>query len=113
MKISATIFILVLSFLTVQPLFSSMHHVEKKTCCMKQKMDCPREKQQSGNAGQCDNNKCNPFMACSSGNFYIAVEGVIESHINTIKSKKILAFDDNRLASCLSDSWHPPELTQV
>jgi hypothetical protein len=112
-KTSASIFFLILSFLTVQPLLSSTKTVEKKHCCLKKTMDCLTNKQKSKNTGQCDNNRCNPFMACVSGNFYVVANGPVVSYAALLQKAEIDTVNDNRLASCLSDCWHPPEINIV
>ena len=108
MKLPASIFLLLLSFLTIQPLFSSIRPVQKKHCCLKMKMNCPK-KQSSNDAGKCDGSKCNPFMACASGNFYNIAMGFTEICCLDKRSEKILPENDNRLSANLSDCWHPPE----
>ncbi len=41
-------------------------------------MNCHKKDQQSGNDNnnKCENNSCNPFMACAYGNFYLAEKSV-------------------------------------
>jgi hypothetical protein len=80
---------------------------------MKRKMDCPEDPQKSKDTGRCDPNMCNPFMACASGNFYIMENELAESYMVLPHSEKINTVNDNRLASCLSDCWHPPEVIIV
>jgi hypothetical protein len=77
---------------------------------MKGKMDCPADQQNSKDTGRCDPNMCNPFMACASGNFYIMENGTAESYAVLPSNEKMSTVNDNRLASCLSDCWHPPEI---
>jgi hypothetical protein len=109
MKILAAILIILLAFLVVQPLFST---IEKPTvsmkCCTKSKPNCGENKEPGQDSG-CENDRCNPFMSCTTGNFY-----VIESFFsnNTLFSKenvKPFLSDDNRLLTRLSECWHPPE----
>jgi len=109
MKISAAIFLLILSFLTIQPLFSSNNHVAKKTCCMKMKKNCTAGKQSRSTPIKCETGKCNPFMACALGNFYTAGKSFAANPLFIQWSEKILPQNDNRLASGLFECWHPPE----
>jgi hypothetical protein len=106
-KIAATIFLLMISFLTVQPLLSSIKPVAKKSCSMK--TSCHRE-ESSKNSGKCGADKCNPFMACAYGNFYTVERNFTSIHLVIKRSEKILPANDNRLAFYLTDCWHPPEI---
>jgi hypothetical protein len=108
-KINASIFLLLLTFLTAQPLFSSVKPVEKKSCCKKMNISCSKAKHSSDKPVKCDPNRCNPFMACASGNFYTIEKSFFKSYLIITRSKKIIPENDNRLSSCLSDCWHPPE----
>jgi hypothetical protein len=109
MKISAAIFLLIISFLTVQPLFSSLNRPVKKACCLKIKADCTAGKQAHDIPVRCDAGKCNPFMACASGNFYTTGKSFAEHSLLFKWTEKIHPQNDNRLAFCLFECWHPPE----
>lgn len=109
MKIVASIFLLPLTFLTLQPLFSSRQKATKMMCCGKM-MKCHKQKQQPDKENKCERSGCNPFMACASGNFYNIDKDIIDYLIKGSKIEKITAINDNRLASSLSECWHPPEL---
>jgi hypothetical protein len=73
-------------------------------------MKCHKQKQQSNKNEKCGSNGCNPFMACASGNFYNLNKDITEWIIIGSKTEKIASINDNRLASSLSECWHPPEL---
>jgi len=75
---------------------------------MKMKMKSPK-KQSCGHQGTCDGNKCNPFMACALGNFYTIERIFSESLLFPNWNQKIQPENDNRLATNLSECWHPPE----
>src|ERR1700733_15292568 len=109
MKISASIFLLIIAFLTIQPLLASFNHSDKKACCIKKKTSCHKSKQAPGKPLTCDNTKCNPFMACATGNFYTVTKSFADHLIFSRWSKKIHPQNDHRLAVCLVDCWHPPE----
>jgi hypothetical protein len=72
-------------------------------------MTCHENKKPSGKAGKCDDGKCNPFMACASGNFYMMEKGINAFALIPTSVDKLTGVNDNRSASCLSDCWHPPE----
>jgi hypothetical protein len=72
-------------------------------------MSCNKHKQSPNKPGQCDPNKCNPFMTCAAGNFYTIVKSNLESHAVINWAEKIIPQNDNRLATCICDFWHPPE----
>jgi hypothetical protein len=76
---------------------------------MKMKDSCHQKKEQPKKSGSCDKNNCNPFMACASGNFYTLEKNYIESHSVFTWGEKVTPENDNRLAKCLCDCWHPPE----
>jgi len=97
----------VLTFLTLQPMFSSQQTISKMQCCSKAK--CHRGKQQPSKNEKCENNGCNPFLACAYGNFYLINKNIFTFNPTAIKKEKMAAMDDNRLATKLSDCWHPPQ----
>ena len=105
MKITSTIFLLVFSFLVIQPLFGTRVKEEKKECCQKR---CPNEKKQS-KKNDCQPNGCNPFMPCIYGNFYLLEKSYVVFTGIENKKAKLFFYNDNRLCSNLSDCWHPPE----
>ena len=109
MRVSATIFLLLISFLTIQPLFSSVNHATKKQCCMKMNSGCNKSKQSDSKPLKCETGKCNPFMACILGNFYTVAKSYTGHDILILRSDKVFPQNDHRLASSSSDCWHPPE----
>ena len=108
MKAAASIFLTLFVVLTLQPAFgSSKENLPERKCCKKV---CTKEKKEPKQKKDCEKNNCNPFMSCSSGNFYFQEKQfslVVPERI--IKQKFILS-NDNRLATNSSKCWHPPEL---
>jgi len=104
-KIIAFILLLLVGFFSIQPLLSSQSTVAKMKCCSKT-MKCHKKKQSASNP--CENNACNPFMACAYGNFYLAEKTVFEFTALLINAGRLAPVNDNRLSETLSDCWHPP-----
>ena len=78
---------------------------------MKMKMSSQRSKQTPGQSEKCNPDKCNPFMACSLGNFFLIEKKTVIANLVIAWNKIIFPENDNRLASGLSACWHPPEST--
>jgi hypothetical protein len=76
---------------------------------MKMEKSCHKSEQAHGRPGKCDNTNCNPFMACATGNFYTVEKSFAEYHLIFQWSEKMHPRDDNRLAFCMFECWHPPE----
>jgi hypothetical protein len=76
---------------------------------MKMRMSCHKSKQTPDQSKKCNPDQCNPFMACSLGNFFLIERKTIESSVVIARIKKIFPENDNRLAYGLSECWHPPE----
>ena len=110
MKVPAYIFIIVLSFLTLQPAFSSDQKNIEVQCCKKDFCN-KRGDEKPDKKNNCGNNGCNPFMACAYGNFFLIGKSSICFTYTPIAGKKIIALNDNRIATMFSDCWHPPETT--
>jgi hypothetical protein len=107
MKLSAVIFILPLSFLMIQPVFNTQQSVDQLQCCSK--MNCHKKNHTANKNEKCGNNACNPFMACAYGNFFTNDNSSYCLTIYGIGKERIGIANDNRLYTCLSDCWHPPE----
>jgi hypothetical protein len=117
-KLIASIFLCLVAFFTVQPLISSRGMLAGEQaiapamhCCAKM-MKCPKKSRPASNGsnrGKCDENGCNPFMACAYGNFYLPAKGGLIFFMIAPEKEKKIALNDNRLSSSLSESWHPPE----
>lgn len=108
MKIVACFFSLLLGFLTVQPILSGREkNAERIECCSPKK--CQKPDSPAPEKNDCASTACNPFMACVLGNFYTNEVFIVQSVSFTVKKQKILAVNDNRLLTRLSDCWHPPE----
>jgi hypothetical protein len=111
MKIPACILIFLLAFLTVQPLFSTVEKPSKAMqCCSKAKAKCEKSKGPGEKEKGCENNRCNPFMSCTTGNFYVVESFYTNNSLFAIERIKPFLTDDNRLLTRLSECWHPPEL---
>lgn len=76
---------------------------------MKMKMACHKTTKIPAKPVKCDDAKCNPFMACASGNFYTVAKSLSGQPFIFQWNEKILPENDNRLAYCLFECWHPPE----
>jgi hypothetical protein len=107
MKLFAVIFILPLAFLTIQPVLDTQQQVDQMQCCSK--MKCHKKNQSPKKKEQCENNACNPFMACAYGNFFTNDNNLYSLTVYGIRKRKTEIVNDNRLSSSLSDCWHPPE----
>ena len=102
----ATICTVIVGFLIFQPAFTEPVEIEKMQCCSEDKC-IPGSGEKSQN--DCNSDGCNPFMACSMGNFFL-VERIIASPFFSYAAKqKIIAVNDNRLSDKISECWHPPE----
>jgi hypothetical protein len=107
MKVSAVIFILPLSFLMVQPVLNTQQSVGQMQGCSK--MKCHKKNQKPNKSEKCENNACNPFMACAYGNFFTNDNNIYSLILYGIIKEKIITINDNRVSTCSSDCWHPPE----
>ena len=110
MKFTAAIFFLLISFLTVQPLFSSQVTAKEGSACCK-KMDAAKKnscnRSSSKPSGDCEH--CNPFMACSSCNFFKPDNHFQLSIPLELPNKNINFLRQTYHSSYLADCWHPPE----
>ena len=116
-KALASTLILIWGTLLVQPLFEDFSkQLSKTSCsqralvksaCSKGKCDAPKP---SKDNKDCDGSRCNPLMACPTGNFFLF--GYLHLSISPIsepREKTILA-NDNRISKPISECWHPPEI---
>jgi hypothetical protein len=88
-------------------MFVSQQAVAKMQCGSK--MKCHKEKQQPCRNEKCENNGCNPFMACAYGNFFLINKNSFAFNLPQMKKSKMVTINDNRLSNKLSDCWHPPQ----
>jgi len=108
MKTAAYIFTFIYSFMLLQPLFNSQQKKADIVCCSKD--SCPKkEKQEPRKKDRCENQGCNPFMACVYGNFFLMQKQSTTLISLKITTQKITAVNDNRVITNLSNCWHPPE----
>jgi hypothetical protein len=116
-------FILIFTLLQAQPLFISNELKEEKACASPKEQGCTKKKTSSCSRAKCtlpirsdekedcNNNGCNPFVPCSIGLCCYVVENFYSYSTSFIFSKqRLMLFDDNRIASGLSECWHPPEV---
>ena len=104
MKLAVTILTLILAFLTVQPVFSSLNQQEETRCCIKNKK-CPEQ-----NKNNCDQTACNPLRVCVYGSPFVIENSTTDILIPTVPAQRIKAINDNRTSSRLSECWHPPRM---
>jgi hypothetical protein len=112
MKIIAFIFLLLVGFLIIQPALSSTQKTYaskimcmKGMCCAKKHCSKKAEKEKSEN----DCNKCNPFMACAYGNFFVNELPFDYTAIVSMISTKLILTNDKVISSYIADCWHPPK----
>lgn len=99
-----------LAFLLVQPIMGVQGETCEAMCSGEMNSKCPVQEDDAPEKNGCATNQCNPFMSCSSGNFYI-VEGFFIDNAPLIgKAAKLVSINDNRILSSVSECWHPPEL---
>ena len=108
MKIAAAIFAIIITSLTIQPIFSSQEKVGNSQCCLTEKCQKGEKKEKPR---KCDNNGCNPFMACTLGNFFFNEKQFVLSTLGNLPRQKMIVANDNRISGKLSDFWHPPEMS--
>jgi len=112
MKIIASIFLILVGFLIVQPAISSNQktNAAKPICmqnvCSMKKKHCNRKLNDENN----DCSKCNPFMACAYGNFFINEMPFEQTNSFLILTKRIITPNVRILSYYIADCWHPPEL---
>src|SRR4026208_772835 len=109
MRIAASIMLVLYMVLLFQPLFGSPR-VEKKpvasSCCSKSKCQKPSPESEKKD---CENNRCNPFMGCVSGNWFEVSISNIAITSPIVPEVKSFLFNDNRILHNISECWHPPE----
>jgi len=103
MKVGAFIFLSIVCFLIIEPLFAIVDTAKPKCgatkCC---------KKTGSKKSSKEENKDCNPFMGCSSCNLFIIAKPVSYLHSVIIAKRKIIIRNDNRIVQHLSECWHPP-----
>ena len=108
MKIAAAIFAFIITSLTIQPILSNQEQVGNSQCCSTEKCHKAEKKDKPR---QCENNGCNPFMACTFGNFFFNEQEFVLSTRDNLPRQKMIVVNDNRISGKLSDFWHPPEMS--
>jgi hypothetical protein len=107
LKIAAYILVCIVGLLTLQPIFGSRQAMTETKCCSKN--ICHKSKKQDKKSEDCGTNGCNPFMACSMGNFYFSEKPLSFFVIPTSVKQKFVVSNDNRLSEIIYDFWQPPE----
>jgi hypothetical protein len=117
MKAAACILTLLWSVLLVEPVFAGFSFKESKISCSKNKpaqSSCSKNKchkaKQPKDKKECGNNRCNPLMACPTGNFYLSGYPQLAISPVILLKQKIVLVNDNRLSKQLTECWHPPEI---
>ena len=106
MKAAACILFIIFAALNLELAFNSDRTVVENTrSCMKK---CTKDKSGCGN-NDCTNNRCNPFMVCLYGNYFLNNKYSFAFTLPAIKKEKIVTLNDFRLSTALSECWHPPE----
>src|SRR3954454_552019 len=101
----ASIFFVLVAFLTAEPLISTQGMLSgkpAKKCCAKM-MKCHKGDLPQDSNKKCTDTGCNPFMACSYGNFFLAPESNLNFSYQTTEKKRQTLINDNRLSSGLSE----------
>jgi hypothetical protein len=112
MKIIASIFLLLVGFLIIQPALSSTQKtyaakmISMKGMCFAKK-HCSKKSQKEKSENDCS--KCNPFMACAYGNFFVNELPFDHSAIVSIISIEPILTNDKAISSYIAECWHPPK----
>ncbi len=105
LKTAGYILMLILAFLTVQPVMSSAINLDAKTECCSKEGDCSGKEK-----NPCRQNACNPLRACVYGNFFVVDSSDVHIINILLKESKIPTTNDKRRFTALSDCWHPPRV---
>jgi hypothetical protein len=112
MKIIASIFLLLVGFMIIQPAIGSTQKTyvcktesSSDVCCAK-KHSCEKPAKDD-NENACT--KCNPFMPCAYGNFFVNELPFEHSAVLLILSTKMILTNDKIISSYIADCWHPPK----
>ena len=116
MKTRACILTILWTALLIEPLSANFSSIKtaysscaekqepKSSCC---KSTCePAEKEED----DCENNQCNPLMACPTGNFYLFGQSELSTVPFILSKQKKALINDNRIQKQLTECWHPPEI---
>ena len=117
MKTRACILTILWTALLIEPLSANFSSIKtaysscaekqepKSSCC---KSTCePAEKEEKDD---CENNQCNPLMACPTGNFYLFGQSELSTVPFILSKQKKALINDNRIQKQLTECWHPPEI---
>jgi hypothetical protein len=109
MKLTAFLFFCILAFLTLQPAFNfqQLCITEVEDCC--EEATCTMSNEELPVDQECEKQGCNPFMSCVYGNFFLLSKSSYQFPDLTLISQKMETVNDNRVATYLSDCFHPPE----
>jgi len=114
MKLMAAIFALLITFLTVHPLFSSKTTVKEDTsCCKKMKDSKSNSCNNTQNNSTDDCCQCNPFMSCSVCSFFGTENNLnLAAPVRMIR-KSAIGFIQFYNSSYHSDCFRPPKAVHV
>ena len=107
MKAGACILLILFCILTVQPLFNTTSAEPAESSCAKSKCTKPKPPEDKKD---CENERCNPLMACPTGNFYLPGPSPVSFATWIITKRKTILVNDNRISTKLTECWHPPEI---
>ena len=105
-KIAAYIFLSLFTSLNLELILPKQDRFQGIQCCSKKK--CAKSEPKPRRSDNCENNRCNPFMFCSYGNFYLLNRGIFIFPSLPIEKCRSAIMNDNRLSTRISECWHPP-----
>ena len=127
MKAVAFILTLIWGLLMIEPAFANFRPANSS--CSKNKptqLPCDKNKpapsscsgskcnknksNQQEEKNDCESNRCNPLMACPTGNFYLFGHSFFSISALMISKQKNILVNDNRVVKQLTECWHPPEI---
>jgi len=105
MKIGAFILLVIISFLTIQPLIKT--EPKKVAGCCSLKDHCRKKMPAQNKKSDCEGMGCNPFVGCPYYNLFLVNESSLSLLLPPVK-EKIDVNNDNRTIQSISECWHPP-----
>ena len=97
---------LILAFLTVQPVLSMAIEPAANTECCSREGGCSNKEK-----NPCSENACNPLRACVYGSFFVVAVLDLPIINSILSESKIPTINDNRSFTALSNCWHPPRVS--
>ena len=105
MRIGAFILLIIVGFLTIQPLMKTAPKKIAMRCCSEKA--CKKKMPEQNKKGGCEGMACNPFVGCP----YYCLFLVTASSLSPLQppvNEKIGVTNDNRTIQSISECWHPP-----